>query len=271
MGHMDLSPIAEPVLVAIPSFGAAELTDQVLHDLLDARTDLLPKVRIVVVDNAGDYVAPRRDERLEVFRSGRNLRWINSANWALQEAQSSGAWASVVINNDTRLSPDFLYWLVRTFSDCTGVAAAAPCYDDFWLHQRATVLPLTAADYAGVLAYRSVLFCDATAWAVSVSAAREVGLLDAATFSRHGYGSDLDYAFRSRALGLRTVVTDAAYLSHLRRGTMDRLPNESSERNRAEIVTGMDAKWGPDWRTRAGLSPIAFTGAHGASAQSWYA
>ena len=190
---------------------------------------------------------------------------------ALTEAASTGATYAVVLNNDVRLSPDYLYWLLRTFVDCADVALAASCYDDFWLHQRAHVLPGAAADYLPSVSYRRVPFCDGTGLAFSMQAARRVGLLDTDAFPRHGYGSDIDYALRVKDLAMRCVVTDSAFLSHLRRGTMDTLPLESSEQNRAEILTGMDAKWGAGWRGLAGLSPDAFPPHNTGSGESWYA
>lgn len=267
-------PLTGPVLVAIPAFGAPDLTDQVLADLLADPAESVPHTSIVVVDNGGDYrpgPALRADPRVEVYRPGDNLRWINSANWALDRAAAAGAAVCVVLNNDVRLSGDFLYWLLRSFTDCADVAVAAPCYDDFWLHQRARPIPATPGEFRPTLAYRSVPFCDGTAWAVSVAAAETVGRLDTVNFPRHGYGADLDFAIRVRQAGLRSVVTEAAYVSHLRRGTMDRIPAETRERNRGEILTGMDARWGNSWRERLGLSAAAFPPHNTGSGAAWYA
>jgi hypothetical protein len=66
------------------------------------------------------------------------------------------------------------------------------------------------------------------------------------------------------------VVSDAAYVHHLRRGTMQLVPEETSEFHRHEILTGLDAKWGPDWRAQAGLSPDSFPAHNTGSAASWY-
>ena len=266
-------PVIGQVLVAIPAFGAPELTDRVLGDLLAAPRRLVLGTHVVVVDNGDDYSpgeAVRGDPRLEIYRPGSNLRWIRSANWALDRAAATGADVCLVLNNDVRLSPDFLYRLIRTFTDCAGVGVAAPCYDDFWLHQRARSIPAAAGQFRPTHSYRSVPFCDGTAWAVSTAAAQTVGRLDTEHFPRHGYGSDLDFALRVQEAGLRSVVTDAAYVSHLRRGTMDRLPEETRERNRAEILTGMNARWGDSWRERLGLGAGAFPPHNTGSAVSWY-
>lgn len=265
------TPVLDQVVVAIPVYGRADLTDAVLDDLLDDTADLVPNSRIIVVDNLGDYEPRRSDSRLEVHRPGENLRWIGATNWALGEAQHGGADICLVLNNDTRLSRDFVHRVALTFDECEQVALAAPCYDDFWLHQRARAIPPVAADYAEVHAYRQVPFCDGTALAFSVKAVAHLGVLDTVAFPQHGYGADIDLALRARAAGWRCVVTESAYVHHLRRGTMDLVPDAGSEQNRAEILTGMDSIWGPGWRARAGLGPGSFPAHNTGSAASWYA
>lgn len=275
MPRMLSTPLLDQVLIVVPAFGAAHLTDAVVGDLLDARHELLPNSRIVVIDNRGDYV-PRLDlpgvasERMTVHRPADNLRWIGSANWALGAAVEHGDDLCLVVNNDTRLSPDFAYWMAMAFRDCPGAAVVAACYDDFWIHQRAHRIPTEAAGYEPVNAYRAVPFCDGTAIAFSTEAAAVVGRLDQVAFPRQGYGADIDYALRARQDGFRCLVTDAAYVSHLRRGTMDGLADETSEAHREEILTGLERNWGPGWRAAAGLSEDAFPAHNTGSAASWY-
>ena len=75
-----------------------------------------------------------------------------------------------------------------------------------------------------------------------------------------------------RALGavpVRMAAPDA--YESLSRGTMDGLPEETSEAHRAEILTGLERKWGPGWRAAAGLSSAAFPAHNTGSAASWYA
>lgn len=266
-------PTSPRVLVAIPAYGSAELTDTVLADLLWDDPDLLPDTRIVVVDNAGDYELPpsalATQHQPTVYRAGANLRWIGSANGALQSAMDEGFDVCAVLNNDTRLSPGFLAGLVAPFAERPDAAIVAACYDDFWLHQRASVIPETAAAYVPQPTVREVPFCDGTAIAFSVPAIAEIGLLDTVAFPRHGYGSDIDLALRARAAGYVCLVTEGAYVSHLRRATMNRL-GETSEANRIEILNGMDSLWGEDWRAQVGLSPDSFPPHNTGSGASWY-
>lgn len=256
-------------LVVIPAFGSPELTDAVLGDLVRDGTNRRPDVRIVVVDNGGDYVVPVAGSGISVHRPGENLRWIGSANWALRTAVTDGFDAAVVLNNDIRLSTGFLAALVAPIQEDEKVAVAAACYDDFWLHQRAQLIPETAFDYRSKNRIRDVPFCDGTAIAFAAPAIVELGALDTVAFPRHGYGSDIDLAIRVRAAGLRCVVTERAYVSHLRRATMNRT-GQTSEGNRAEILDGMTSKWGPDWRAEVGLGPNAFPPHNTGSGSSWY-
>lgn len=259
-----------PVLVAIPAFGLPQLTDAVLADLL--RDPLPPSTRVVVVDNGGDYEPAVHDERVTVHRPGSNLRWIGSTNWALQRAIDGQVSVVVVLNNDTRLSRNFLTRLVQPLrgEDNDDVVMVSACYDDFWLHQRAREIPAVAASYAPVDHDRAVPFCDGTALAFSVPRIAEIGLLDTAAFPFHGYGSDIDLAVRAKQAGLRCLVTEGAYVAHLRRQTMNEV-GRTSEENRAEILTGLDGKWGHTWRAQVGLGPGAFPAHNSGSATSWYA
>ena len=268
---MDPVPLTQSVLIVIPAYGSPTLTDTVLGDLTRDDRELLLHSRIAVVDNRGDYEPAVRDDRVEVHRPGGNLRWIGSANWGLAHAAERGDDVCLVLNNDTRLSADLPYWVSLGLVECAGAAVAAPCYDDFWLHQRLRPPVDELAQFVPARAYREVPFCDGTGLAFSVAAYRELGPLDTVAFPRHGYGADVDYSLRAREAGMRAVITEAAYLTHLRRGTMNDLPDETRERARLEIVDGMDGKWGDRWRALAGLSDQAFPAHNFGSAVDWYA
>ncbi|MEO5833187.1 MAG: hypothetical protein ABIR83_07420 [Nakamurella sp.] len=258
-----------PTLVAIPAFGSPELTDAVLGDLIRDGVNRRPEVHIVVVDNGGDYELPVADSGVSVHRPGSNLRWIGSANWALQTSVDQGYAVCVVLNNDIRMSLNCLDGLVAPFADADDIAVVAACYDDFWLHQRARVIPPTAAAYVPGPGLREVPFCDGTAIAFAAETVVKLGALDTVAFPRHGYGSDIDLAIRIRDEGLRCLVTEGAYVSHLRRQTMNRT-GQTSEGNRAEILDGMNSKWGGGWRARVGLSADSFPAHNTGSGASWY-
>ena len=97
-----------------------------------------------------------------------------------------------------------------------------------------------------------------------------VGVMDTVAFPQHGYGADVDWALRARRDGWRCVVTEAAFVHHLRRVTMTRV-GRTAEDNRAEILTGLDGLWGDAWRELAGLGAGAFPAHNTGSAIDWYA
>ncbi|GAA3556233.1 hypothetical protein GCM10022197_09230 [Microlunatus spumicola] len=255
-------------LLAIPAYGSPELTDAVLRDLLRDDPLVPDDLHLVVVDNQGDYVLPGWAAGVELVRSGANLRWIGTTNWAFERAAETGAEVVVLLNNDTRLSRGFVRGLVAAVED--DVAAAAACYDDFWLHQRASVVPVDAEAYLPHAVLRDVPFVDGTAIAFNVKAVSELGPLDTVAFPQHGYGADVDWALRARRAGWRCVVTEAVFVHHLRRVTMTRV-GRTAEDNRGEILTGLDALYGDTWRALAGLGPGAFPAHNTGSAIDWYA
>jgi len=99
-------------LLAIPAYGSPELADAVVRDLVRDIPLLPPDVRLVVVDNAGDYVLPGWARGVELVRTGENLRWIGTASWAFDAARAAGDEVVVLLDNDTRLSRGFLPALV---------------------------------------------------------------------------------------------------------------------------------------------------------------
>ncbi|MET3807713.1 GT2 family glycosyltransferase [Nakamurella sp. UYEF19] len=266
----EVTPIEQSVLVIVPAFGASNLTDTVVGDLLDCDVALVPNYRIVVVDNRGDYESPYQDERVSVHRPGSNTRWIGATNWGLEHAMAQGDDVCMVVNNDTRLSPNFVYWLALSVIENDDVAIAAACYNDFWLHQRVWTVQGSAASFEPRRAYREVPFCDGTALAFNIDLVRVVGILNVEAFPRHGYGADVDYALRARADGLRCLVTETAYVDHAGRGTMNQLPAETHDVARAEITTGLNNLWGDQWRKIAGLTERAFEPNNTGSTRAWY-
>jgi UDP:flavonoid glycosyltransferase YjiC (YdhE family)/GT2 family glycosyltransferase len=227
--------------VVIPVYGRDDLTHAVLGDV--ARE---PWVEPVVVDNRGDYV-PVRGER--VLRPGRNLGWAGGCNHALEELRDEEHDAYVLLNNDTRLSPGFFAGL-RQAAEQTGAALLGPAYDGVWPYQHVEH-DGPAASYRAGPAARTVPFLDGTCLFVPRRTVEEVGLLDAETFRRHGWGVDFDYALRVRRSGGELWVTELAFLHHDGNGTAD-LASDRGWRLDAwnEMVAGMRRKWGQAWPRR---------------------
>lgn len=234
--------------LVIPAYGRPELVNALLGDLTADRSTARP--RITVVDNLGDVDGVPAGVR--VVRPERNLRWIGTVNWALEDAARNGSAVCVILNSDIRLSNPFLDGLVAAITDNADVAIAAPCYDDYWPHQHARDIPDVPTDFVATDVVREAPFCDGAAIGFSTAAVAAIGVLDMATFSWHGYGADIDIALRSRRAGYRVLVTEACYVSHSRHGSMPE-PGVDVRRPREEIEQGLTAKYGPDWRRLVGL------------------
>ncbi|MBV8952354.1 MAG: glycosyltransferase family 2 protein, partial [Actinobacteria bacterium] len=94
------------VLVVIPVYGHHDLTHALVGDL--NREEHLADV--VVVDNGGDY--PAFDGET-VLRPGSNLGWAGGTNYGTVEERRPEHVGFVWLNNDTRLSRDFIAGLIR--------------------------------------------------------------------------------------------------------------------------------------------------------------
>lgn len=230
-----------PIAVVIPVYGRDDLTHGVLEDVAQE-----PWAEPVVVDNRGDYV-PVGGER--VLRPGRNLGWAGGCNLALEQLRDEAHDAYVLLNNDTRLSRGFFAGLGQA-SEQTGAALLGPVYDGVWPYQHVDH-DGPADSYSPFLAARTVPFLDGTCLFVPRRTIEEVGLLDAETFRRHGWGVDFDYALRVRRSGGELWVTELAFLHHDGNGTAD-FASDRGWRLDAwnEMVVGMRRKWGQAWPRR---------------------
>jgi GT2 family glycosyltransferase len=225
--------------VIVPVYGQQHLTEAVLADL---RRQDCPHA-VYVVDNGGDY-QPAGEEF--VVRPGRNLRWAGGCNLGLLVAQDQGHCAYILLNNDVRLSPGFLSGLLDAWRR-TGAGLLGPVYDRNWPQQRVAFTG-PAAHYHPRPAERQVPFVDGTCLLIPHATLRRAGLIDEATWPRHGWGCDKDYALRVRWTGGRVQVTERAYLNHLGRRTAAAQPGYDEADAEAENDAGMAAKWGPAWR-----------------------
>lgn len=239
------------MLAVIPVYGQQDLTHAVVEDL--AREAAL--VDVVVVDNGGDYT-PIGPE--DVVRPGANLGWAAGTNAGTVERRDASHDAFLWLNNDTRLSRGFVAGLLRCWLE-TGAGIVGPVYDCHWLHQRVRrVVPV--ARYRPRHRNHPAPFIDGTAMFVPASTVDAIGLLDAETFAPIGWGAEIDYSLRARENGLDLVVTRLSYLHHTKSAT-GRVVFEGGLREYAErgfpvAMEGLERKWGPHWRQRAGIDPV---------------
>jgi GT2 family glycosyltransferase len=238
------------VLVVIPVLGHHQMTHDLLGDL--AREAAL--VDVVVVDNGGDY-PPFGGE--DVRRPGRNLGWAGGTNDATQALLRPSHDAVLWLNNDTRLSRDFVAGLLRAWKK-TGAGIVGPVYDCYWRHQRAEH-PVPPSEYRPRPAHYPVPFVDGTAMFVPTTTVDAIGLLDDDTFAPVGWGAEVDYSLRARAAGMKLAVTRLSYLHHEKSVTGKTVFGgglvEYAERGFPVAMKGLERKWGVDWRREVGIDP----------------
>ena len=227
--------------VIIPTYGRDDLTAAVLDDLRPHDGPLA----IYLVDNRGDYPEPYCGEVL--LRPGSNLGWAGGCNWGLLAAQGKFD-AYVLLNNDVRLSPHFLLNMVEGWRT-RGASLLGPVYDHNWPHQRSSYEG-DAASYEARTRDHRVPFVDGTCMFIPEATLNRVGLLDAESWPRHGWGCDKDYALRVRQIGGSVWVTERCYLNHLGRQTAVTFGGYSERAAEDENDSGMAAKWGSQWVDR---------------------
>jgi MGT family glycosyltransferase len=224
--------------VVVPVNGSVDRTHAVLQDISYER------VAPVIVDNRGDY-QQLSGER--ILRPGRDLGWGGGCNHALRELAGEGFAAFVLLNNNTRLSPDFFAGLWEARKE-TGAWIVGPMYDGS--------SPYQVADYAGVPAcyrpqpvHRSVPFLDSDCLFLPAETVAAVGLFETESFPRGGWGLSLDYALRTRRVGGNICATELAYLHRGGSPTSGEQETDSPPPTWAENVAG-GRKWGQAWPIR---------------------
>lgn len=225
-------------LVVVPVLGNLKMTHTLLADV--ARESHL--VDVLIIDNGCDY-SRFRSERC--FVPGRNIGWLSACNAGLEIGHAEGYAATILLNNDTRLSFGFFAGLLEA-SRAPSVGLCAPFYDDVWRVQRSGYSGC-AAQYQPECVLRDAPFADGTCLLVKREAYERVGQLDAERFGRYGWAADFDYALRVRAAGLRVCVTGMSYLNHYGGTTASSLHPRYSELACEEAMAGMAARYGPDW------------------------
>lgn len=227
------------LLITVPVYGQHEYTHALVGDLEREGAEYL------IVDNRGDYPA-LGGERVIVARE--NLGWAGGSDLGFRLAFSEGYSHAMTLNNDTRISKGFVAALLdsRLPAD-TGIVGPTidhgfPCAED-------DEKP-NAANYVPRPHYRAVPTIEGTALMLTRQCWQDIGGLDLRTFSRYGWGIDLDLALRARNAGYGLYITEMAYINHFGHKTA----NATFGRRRYEAganfakVRGMRKLHGRKWR-----------------------
>ena len=221
--------MSEPVTIVIPHLRAEILVD-CLESLFE-HSGL--SIRVIVVDNGPDApslrAARERFPQIEVLRNERNLGFSQACNRGLAEASTRYA---VLLNDDTRVTPDWLRPLVEVTEADPMIAACQPkllsasqtgMFDYGgaggghidrlgYTFCRGRVFDYLEADEGQYDEPVPLFWACGSAIFLRVAAAREVGLLDQDFFMHF---EEIDLCWRLRLAGYRIMaVPDSVVIHH---------------------------------------------------------
>lgn len=216
------SEVPPRVSIVIPVYGKVEFTWACLRSIAEHCGDV--RHEVIVVDDASPDETPLlagAAAGLRLLRNEQNLGFIGACNRGAAEARGEYV---VFLNNDTRVRPQWLEWMLRTFEGAPGVGLVGS----------QLIFPDGTMQESG-----GIVFRDGRAWNYGRRGdpdddrhryLRDVDycsgasiMLPRALFERLGgfdplfspaYYEDTDLAFRVRREGLRTVVQPLSRLTH---------------------------------------------------------
>ncbi|MBF9031171.1 glycosyltransferase [Rhodobacterales bacterium HKCCE3408] len=223
-------PDPVPVTIVLPVYDAYDLLREALARI-EAHTDL-PWHLILIEDASPDtrilpflrVWASERSQQVSLLENDRNLGFIGSVNRGLEAAAARGHHV-VLLNSDAFVPPDWASRLLRPILVHDRVASVTPMSNDATILSVPHIctpagLPRGTAEHIDTVARRfnpeacvSVLptgvgFC----MAMNIDYLRRVQQLDP-VFGR-GYGEEVDWCQRVRALGGRHLGLPGLFVEH---------------------------------------------------------
>jgi GT2 family glycosyltransferase len=236
--------------VIMPCYGEHHYTDAALEDFATQDLDLFD---LFLIDNKGDYRMLGFPPNFTWVQSP-NLRWLKGTNYGTALA-ALRSWtereqcydAYIWINNDVRISNEFVSGLIDAMLANPSAGIIAPSYNDVWQQQVPHYYAGPAGGYTPVQREYEVGFVDGAGFMVTHEAWEAVGPMDAKRFGNFGWGGDFDYCIRMRERGYKVMVTQRAYFNHVGGGTNKLLEENYKGDAGSEMHTGMMDKYGPGW------------------------
>ncbi|MDR1426755.1 MAG: glycosyltransferase [Bifidobacteriaceae bacterium] len=212
---------APAVSIVIPVYGHWAHTQACLEAL--AASDSDPTFEVIVVDDAGpDNTASLLSQvpGLRLIRHEVNTGFVDACNTGIEAARGEFV---ALLNNDTRVSPDWLAPLIETLlDDGVGLVGAKLVYPDGHLQEAGGIIFSDASgwNYGKFLApdasefnyRRRVDYCSGAAVVARKSTLDQLGGLDR-EFAP-AYYEDTDLAFAVRELGLDVVYEPRSVVIH---------------------------------------------------------
>jgi len=217
--------------VVIPAFNASQELDGCLRSV--AQT-VPAGTEVTVIDDAStdpataEVVALWRERahaNWRFLRNSCNLGFVATANRGMRETVGD----VVLLNADTEVTQGWLEGLARCLASDAAIATATPwtnngeiasmprfCAANPPPADRAAleIAWARATAQSGPPQYPDIPTAVGFCMAISRYAIDRVGLFDEALFGR-GYGEENDFCMRVRAVGLRNVLCDDVYVTHL--------------------------------------------------------
>ena len=265
--------------IIVLNWNGREWTLECLESLRQATLD---GATVMVVDNGstdGSIEAVRGcfpDVRVVALPENRGYAGGNNAG--IRAALETGAKAVLLLNNDTRVAPDFLAPLVSVLNRYRRAAAVSSAimrldvpevlqeayfeiYFGFGIIRRRGVNALPGEGFDAVRAVDAAIGCSLL---VRAEALRRVGLLDESYFAYH---EEVDWCFRARAAGWRVYYQPYSRVWHHFSKSTD-VPRPSSSRvwNRArgeELPNPLAVAWNPVRTYLGARNSVRFVRTHG--------
>jgi GT2 family glycosyltransferase len=253
--------------IVIVSYHGLEYLRQCLDSVLH-RTGW-PEVRVVVVDNGSDAAtqahlraAAAAEPRLQALFNGRNLGFAAANNIGLRLLADCEY--LVLLNNDTVVPPGWLGQLIGHAAR-EDVGLAGPVTN--WTGNEAripasygTIAEMEEFARTWTERHRGRVFDIGVLAMFCVAMRREVFLRAGELDERYGVGmfEDVDYAERVRALGLRVVCCEDAFVHHYGMASFARIDPAEYDRIFAANRAYFREKWGRSWQpsgARGGSRP----------------
>lgn len=216
---------------------------------------------VMVVDNAsrdGTVAAVReRFPRVEVLALRENLGFAGGNNAGICAALERGAEAVVLLNNDTRVAPDFLIPLIWAANDVPYAGAVCSsihrldrpemldvAYADVTFGERDAVKlrGVNALPSDGFETRREVEIAVACCILITAHALRTVGRFDEAYFAYH---EDVDWSLRARRAGFRLVHQPLSRVYHRGSASTAGTRPPVSEEGYAGLANAEPLPWNP--------------------------
>jgi GT2 family glycosyltransferase len=236
--------------------------------------------RVLVVDNGstdGSVDALRaRVPAVDLLSLPENLGYAGGNNAGIRQALRQGAGAVLLLNNDTRVAPDFLDGLLAVLNESCDVAAVSSAimrldrpevlqeayidiYWGFGLIRRRGVNALPGEGFDRVRTVDAVVGCSML---VRREALEDVGLLDESYFAYH---EEIDWCVRARRRGWRLVFQPYSRVyHHFSKSTDVARPAPLRVRPRGEeLPNPIPLQWNPIRTYLGARNSIRFIRAHG--------